>query len=34
MVEIQGDEFDFKFLENNNILKFNEKTLILFEVKN
>ena len=34
MVEIQGDEFDFKFLENNNILKFNEKTLILLEVKN
>ena len=34
MVEIQGGEFNFKFLENNNILKFNEKTLILLEVKN
>ena len=34
IVEIKGDKFNFEILENTNILKFDEKTLILLEVKN
>ena len=34
IVEIKGNRFDFEILENINILKFDENTLILLEVKN
>ena len=34
IVEIKRNKFDFEILENNNVLKFDENTLILLEVKN